>query len=66
MDKDNVIHFDEIKIKKAIAKAETALVNARILIAQGIAIPPEILIRLETLILSLEEKLIKLIKRWGR
>jgi len=62
MDENNIIYFDEIRIKHAIATAGDALTKARTLISDGIHVPPKIISRLENIIVSLEEKLIKLVE----
>jgi len=62
MNENNIIYFDEIKIKYAIAAAEDALTKARTSISDGMYISPKIISRLENIIVSLEEKLIKLIE----
>ena len=62
MNENNIIYFNEIKIKQGLSTAYTALNKARTLVSEGIDVPPEIISRLENIIVSLEEKLIKLIE----
>lgn len=59
---NNIIHFDEIKIRNDLNKAEDALRFARELIAEGIQIPDDVIKRIENIIVTLEEKLIKLLE----
>jgi hypothetical protein len=59
---NNIIHFDEIRIRNDLGKAEAALRFARELIAEGIVIPDGVIERIEDIIVTLEEKLIKLLE----
>lgn len=59
---NNIIHFDEIKIRNDLNKAEAALRFARELISEGIQIPDGVVERIEDIIFTLEEKLIKLLE----
>lgn len=54
---DNVVYLDEIRIKRDLAKAESAMRAARALIAEGIDVPRDVLGRLQQAINRLEEKL---------
>tara|TARA_R110000824_G_scaffold41357_3_gene123084 strand:+ start:2599 stop:2793 length:195 start_codon:yes stop_codon:yes gene_type:complete len=57
----DIIYLDEIRIKKEIVKAESALVRARTLKAQGVHVPNDILGRLQQIINQLEKKLEKVV-----
>jgi hypothetical protein len=52
---DNIVHLDEYRIKRDLKKVQTAIATARALIADGIAVPKNILPRLR----GIEEKLEK-------
>jgi hypothetical protein len=58
----NVIYFDEMVLKMAIDKTYAALMEARTLISEGVPVPEEIILRLENIIVTLEEKLLKLVE----
>jgi hypothetical protein len=49
-------------LKMAIDKTYAALMEARSLISEGVPVPEEIILRLENIIVTLEEKLLKLVE----
>ena len=54
----NIIYLEEVRIKKELAKAESALRAARDLRARGIEVPNDIFGRLQQIINRLEAKLV--------
>ena len=56
-----LIYLDEIRLRRSITEAETALSKARTMVAKGVHVPENLMERLEYIIEVLEEKLAKLI-----
>ena len=61
MSNGDIILLEEVKIRRALLLAESSLMRARTLVSEGVDVPHNIISRLEKIIASLEERLIKLI-----
>jgi len=59
---DNIISLPEIRIRRAIKEATLSLRNVRKMISEGKKVPPDLIPRLEAIILDLEEQLTNFIE----